>query len=181
MNILSIIGSSRENGNTEQLLSHVLNSVEHTEIRLQDYRIEPIVDQRHDEQGFSKVEDDYEQLLEQFLKTDVIIFATPVYWFGMSGQMKVFIDRWSQYMRDERFHFLEATAKQKAYVLLAGGSDPKITAMPLIQQFQYIFNFVGMSFEDYIIGNAVKPGEIKSDLLSIHKAAHWNEFFRHGQ
>jgi len=29
------------------------------------------------------------------LESDCVIFGTPVYWFGPSGQMKCFIDRWA--------------------------------------------------------------------------------------
>ncbi|MBA2175692.1 flavodoxin family protein [Halobacillus locisalis] len=177
MKILAILGSARKEGNTEYLLRKSLEGIDHTQIRLTDYHIEPIIDERHTEKGFFPVNDDYEKLLEVFLSHDIIIFATPVYWFGMSGQMKVFIDRWSQYMRDDRFDFKEKLAEQKAYVIVSGGADPKITALPLIQQFGYIFDFVNMSFEDYIIGNAVKPLDIIKDTPSIQKANQWRDAF----
>lgn len=178
MKILTLLGSSRKSGNTEYLINHALEGVEHTFIQLSDYKIEPITDMRHTEEGFTRVDDDYEELLSQFLNHDIIIFATPIYWFGMSGQMKVFIDRWSQYMRDDRFPFKETMAKQKAYVMITGGSNPKITGLPLIQQFGHIFDFVGMSFEDYVIGNAVKPGEVHQDLVALDKVAGWNKIFK---
>ena len=37
------------------------------------------------------------------------------------------------------------------YVVIVGGDNPKLKALPLISQFQYIFEFVGSSFEGYII------------------------------
>ncbi|MBH0230980.1 flavodoxin family protein [Halobacillus yeomjeoni] len=177
MKILKLLGSSRPDGNTEYLVNQSLEGVEHTTIRLSDYHIKPIADMRHTAEGFPRVDDDYEKLLKVFLEHDLIIFATPIYWFGMSGQMKVFIDRWSQYMRDNRFPFKERIAQQKAYVVLTGGSDPKITGLPLIQQFGHIFDFVHMSFEDYVIGNAVKPGEIKRDEPALQKMDQWKVQF----
>ncbi|MGI8315619.1 flavodoxin family protein [Halobacillus mangrovi] len=176
--MLTILGSSRKDGNTELLVRKALDNVDHTTIRLSDYHIKPIVDLRHSATGFYPVNDDYEELLAQFLSHDLIIFATPIYWFGMSGQMKIFIDRWSQYLRDERFNFKEKLAHQKAYVMMTGGSDPKFTGLPLIQQFDHIFDFVDMSFEDYIIGHAVKPEEILKDLSALKKAEEWNEHFK---
>ncbi|KHE72866.1 flavodoxin family protein [Halobacillus sp. BBL2006] len=178
MKILTLLGSSRKEGNTEFLTEQALSNITHTTIRLSDYHIEPITDMRHTESGFSSVHDDYEQLLELFLSHDIIIFATPIYWFGMSGQMKIFIDRWSQYLRDDRFNFKERLTQQRAYVITTGGSDPKLTGLPLIQQFGHIFDFVNMSFEDYIIGQAVKPGEIQQDSQALGKAAEWNSFFK---
>lgn len=178
MKILTILGSSRKDGNTELLTSKALKNIDHTTIRLNDYHIKPITDLRHSKTGFSPVDDDYEKLLEQFLSHDIIIFSTPIYWFGMSGQMKVFIDRWSQYLRDERYDFKGKLAKQKAYVITTGGSDPKLTGLPLIQQFGHIFDFVNMTFADYIIGHAVKPGEIQKDEAALKKAEEWNEHFK---
>ncbi|MFD2043233.1 flavodoxin family protein [Ornithinibacillus salinisoli] len=176
MRIMALLGSSRRNGNTEYLTNKVLDGVNHQTIYLLDKKIDPIVDERHTDEGFSYVEDDYEELFFEFLKHDTIVFATPSYWFGMSGQMKIFFDRWSQYMRDHRFDFKEEMRKKKAYVIVAGNKpDPKIAALPLIQQFNYIFEYVGMEFVDYIIGNGNKPEDILTDTEAIAKAKLWND------
>lgn len=37
--------------------------------------------------------DDMNEISAKMLKADVIVFATPVYFYSMSGQLKVFIDR----------------------------------------------------------------------------------------
>ncbi|RWZ54941.1 flavodoxin family protein [Halobacillus fulvus] len=181
MKILTISGSSRENGNTDILLSKVTDKVDNTHIRLSDYKVNPIVDQRHTGEGFTRVEDDYEKLLQQFLEHDCIVFVTPIYWFGMSGHMKLFFDRWSQYMRDDRFSFKEKVKEKQAYVIITGGSNPKITGLPLIQQFGHIFDFVGMNFTDYLIGDAVRPGDILNDFHALQKANDWNSHFLHKQ
>ena len=38
--------------------------------------------------------DDMNEILENIIKADVIVMATPVYFYTMCGQMKTFIDRW---------------------------------------------------------------------------------------
>ena len=38
-------------------------------------------------------DDGMNELSERLLKADVLVFATPVYFYSMSGQLKVFIDR----------------------------------------------------------------------------------------
>lgn len=50
------------------------------------------------------------------------------------------------------------------YVVIVGGDNPKLKALPLIAQFQYIFDFVGSSFEGYVIGDANGLDEIKTML-----------------
>ncbi len=62
-----IYGSSRRNGNTDFLADQMTEGVEVTKVYLQDWNIEPIVDQRHESQGFNDVNDDYEPLLNDFL------------------------------------------------------------------------------------------------------------------
>uniref|UniRef100_C5D2E2 NAD(P)H dehydrogenase (Quinone) n=1 Tax=Geobacillus sp. (strain WCH70) TaxID=471223 RepID=C5D2E2_GEOSW len=120
--ILVLNGSSRENGNTEQLTNIMLEGISCTHVHLRDFHIQPIVDKRHDPAGFTKVSDDYDQIIELVLQHDVLIFATPIYWYGMSGHMKQFIDRWSQSLRDTRFSFKEEMKKKKAFVIGEGNA-----------------------------------------------------------
>lgn len=178
MKIAALIGSSRRNGNTEALIQRVLKGIDADTIYLPDFDIEPIHDQRHTNHGFHPVDDDYEEVLVRVLQSDVLIFGTPLYWYGMSGQMKNFFDRWSQYMRDEQFDLKNELSKKLGYVVVIGGDQPKIKALPLIQQFHFIFDFVNMDFADYMIGEAGKPGEITSDKVAMEKASLWNESFR---
>ncbi|SET81198.1 hypothetical protein SAMN05421676_108151 [Salinibacillus kushneri] len=57
-----------------------------------------------------------------------------------------------------------------AFVIAVGGDNPHIKGLPLIQQFQYIFEFAGVSFEGYVIGEGNKPGEIRHDKQALHLA-----------
>jgi multimeric flavodoxin WrbA len=178
MKILALLGSTRDNGNSEYLANKILEGTDHTIVKLADKHIDPIVDMRHTEEGFSPVKDDYEELVHLMLEHDVLLFATPLYWYGMSGPMKNFFDRWSQYLRDERFNLKEELTKKKAYVVITGGSSANIKGLPLVQQFNYIFEFVHMEFTDYMIGAGVRPGDILNDLPSLKKAERWNKQFR---
>lgn len=93
--------------------------------------------------------------------------------------MKNFIDRWSESLRDPDLRFAERMKNKKMYVVIVGGDDPKRKALPLIMQFQYIFDFVGASFEDYIIGEGNKPGDIMTDHEALHKARFLNKVLKH--
>ena len=89
----------------------------------------------------------------------------------MTGPMKNFIDRWSQTLRDSNYpHFKENMSSKKAYVIAVGGDMPYIKGLPMIQQFQHIFDFMGTSFEGYILGEGNKPGDIVRDLKAMSAA-----------
>ncbi|MFZ3590783.1 flavodoxin family protein [Bacillus sp. DJP31] len=181
MSIILLQGSSRENGNTEILSKLLVEGLTYKQINLRDFSIKPILDQRHDEGGFQAVDDDYDEIIMEVLKADRIIFATPLYWYGMSGLMKNFVDRWSQSLRDSRFQFKEEMSRKKAIVVVCGGDDPKIKGLPLIQQFQYIFDFVQMPFEDYVIGKGGRPGDVLHDEIALQKACQVNLSFRNNK
>lgn len=178
MKILVLHGSSREGGNTEQLTNLALEGVPHTSIYLREKEIRAIHDQRHDPDGFSPVADDYDQVVEAVLSHDFLIFSTPIYWYGMSGHMKNFVDRWSQSLRDKRYAFKDTLAQKRAYVITTGGDQPRLKGLPLIQQFQYIFSFVGMPYEGYIIGEGNKPGDILGDKRAVEDAKVFNEWLK---
>lgn len=172
MKILVLYGSSRRNGNSEALADHLTRGLECTRIYLAEKRITPIVDKRHDPEGFSPVDDDHDQIIRLMLSHDAIIFATPLYWYGMSGQMKTFVDRWSQSLRTPQYDFKNGMAGKKAYVVIAGGDNPRIKGLPLVQQFQYIFGFMGMEFAGYVLGKGGKPGEVLQDERALEDASH---------
>ncbi|MFF2876924.1 flavodoxin family protein [Gottfriedia sp. NPDC057991] len=165
-----IHGSSRENGNTEQLTNLITKDVAKTEVHLRHKNIKAINDQRHEPNGFQPIDDDYEEIIQEMLQHDTIIFSTPLYWYGMSGYMKNFIDRWSQSLRNKDLQFAEKIKNKKMYVVIVGGDQPKIKALPLILQFKHIFEFVGATFEGHIIGVGNSPGAILEDQLAIQQA-----------
>ena len=54
--------------------------------------------------GKCVIKDDANEITEKMKNADVIVFATPVYYYGMSGQMKTLLDRAnSLYISDYKF------------------------------------------------------------------------------
>lgn len=173
MSILVIYGTSRKHGNSTLLTRKLIEGTNCTEIFLMDKMITPITDLRHEEHGFShfKPDDDYEEIIQQLLSHDVLIFSTPLYWYGMSGLLKNFIDRWSHSLRIADHNIRESMSKKKAYVIITGGDNPRYEALPLIQQFSHIFQFFKTEFTDYVIGKGNRPGEILNDPLALYHAS----------
>lgn len=167
---LLILSSSRRGGNSELLAEAVVRGLECTRLYLPEKRIEPVVDQRHVPGGFTPVDDDYAEIVALLRTHDTLIFATPIYWYGMAGPLKDFFDRWSQVLRDPSFAFKAELAQKRAFVVLAGSDNPRIKGLPLILQFQHIFGFVGMDFAGYVIGEGNRPGEVLQDGRALAEA-----------
>ncbi len=66
------------------------------------------------------IEDDAIKIAEQMCNSDIIVFATPIYYYEMSGQMKTILDRAnSLFARDYKFrdiYMLTTAAENEAYV-----------------------------------------------------------------
>lgn len=57
--------------------------------------------------------DDMGQILEKIIEADVIVMATPVYYYSMNGQMKTLIDRTvarNKEIKNKEFYFILAAA-----------------------------------------------------------------------
>lgn len=48
-------------------------------------------------EGPCKLHDDNEVIKSKLLNTDMIVFATPLYYYGMSAQLKTVVDRFCSY------------------------------------------------------------------------------------
>jgi multimeric flavodoxin WrbA len=85
-----VLGSSRGKGETWHAIQEVIgNQSPIPLIDLNDLSISPY-DYEHSNQN-----DDYIPLIEKLVAYDLIVLATPVYWYTMSAQMKIFIDHLS--------------------------------------------------------------------------------------
>ncbi|WYP26499.1 flavodoxin family protein [Alkalihalobacillus sp. FSL W8-0930] len=180
MKVGVIYGSTRANGNTVRLAEEVVKELPNvTRINLLDYQFKDITDQRHDANGFSPVEDEYNTIIDQVLECDVLLFATPIYWYGMTSVMKRFVDRWSQAVRDERYpNFKERMSEKDAYIIAVGGDNPREKGLPLVQQFNYICGFIGLNYKGFLLGEGAKPNDILMDHRALEEARELGEVLK---
>lgn len=80
--------------------------------------------------GYCIIRDDANEIASLVKDADVIVWATPVYYYGMSGLMKTLIDRMNcLYNLDYRF--------REVYVLTASAEDGPSVAEGTVQGVQY--------------------------------------------
>lgn len=56
-------------------------------------------------------------------------------------------------------------------MIAVGGDEPARKGLPLIQQFEYIFDFMGISFGGYVLGEGNRPGDILHDQYALSAAS----------
>jgi len=104
MKVVILLGSPRRQGNTHLLSEAFAEGArgEGAEVELlflDDYHVRPIgpVGDVFEEREDVRADDDGRMLLEKMAAADIVVFASPVYWQGVSAQMKCLIDRQSAY------------------------------------------------------------------------------------
>lgn len=115
MDIVSFLGSPRKNGNTSLLLDKVLegilskNDAQSEIVFLQDSNIKPCMgcnSCKINEDKTCVINDEMKYIVPKIKKADLIILATPIYWWSVTAQMKLLIDRlYSLNFTDSSFDF----------------------------------------------------------------------------
>ena len=99
MKVLGILGSPRRGGNSETLLKAFLEGAaaggaEVEEVLLRNLKISPCLEIYHCfKDGTCPIKDDMRELYGKLLAADVVVLATPVFFYGVSAQAKTMIDR----------------------------------------------------------------------------------------
>lgn len=99
MKVLGIVGSRRKKGNTFNLVNQVLkgskdNGSEVQLINLSDYKIKPCTGCEGCRNSFKCViSDDFNSIFSLIQEADGIVMGSPTYWYNVSGDMKIFLDR----------------------------------------------------------------------------------------
>ena len=109
--------------------------------------------------GNCKINDDMKDIRKYILESDLIVFATPVYWFTVSGQLKIAMDRCLPFL-DEQYN--SRIKGKKAVTLMTCGSDDPEVCAPALATFSKTFDLLGLSFAGHIEGlGCTEKGALK--------------------
>jgi len=92
-----LLGSARKDSHTRTLLRNVFNEISHDLVDLLDFKIAPF-----DYNAQYPADDNFLELADRMIQAKNIIFATPVYWYSMSGILKNFMDRFTDLVSVEK-------------------------------------------------------------------------------
>lgn len=158
-NSVIIVGSSRKNGNTTRIVSEISIQFNIEVVNLSDY-----VFSYYDYESKNRNDDFFELVKEIIEKYDTLIFATPVYWYSMSGIMKVFFDRFSDLIRIEKETGRKLRGKNMA--VISNSHDSEIDYDFYIP-FKKSADYLGMNYLGQKHFNADKPEETQNLELAF--------------
>ncbi len=132
-----IQGSSRSNGNTSKIVDKLKDYIIFDTIELHPRDI------RQYDYARKYSDDDFMVVMRQLVTYDLIIFATPVYWYAMSGLMKTFFDRITDCLKIEKTTGRKLRGKLMA--ALSCGSDA-MEVPGFFQPFALSADYLGMKY-----------------------------------
>ncbi len=155
-NIIIFVGSMRNNGNTARLAQSFAegaaknNNVEI--ISVADYVVNPCIGcnscfTRKGNKCFQN--DDMVQIYEKLQNADIVVIASPVYFYGISAQLKAIVDRLHTPMRNT-FHI------KRLGLLLVGAAELPNLFDPIVMQYQMVLDFFKLESIGTVLVRGVK-------------------------
>jgi len=141
MRRIIVQGSSRNNGNTSKIVQILQNHLECDLIDLSELDIH-----QYDYENGNQ-NDDFMSTIKKIVEYDLIIFATPVYWYAMSGTMKTFFDRIIECLKTEKEIGYRLRGKNMAAI--SCGSD-SVEHEGFFIPFEKSAEYLGMSYSGHI-------------------------------
>jgi multimeric flavodoxin WrbA len=162
-------GSPREKGNSSLLADKAAEGAKNRGVEIEGFALHRLDIRPCDacnicqETGVCVLKDDMQPLYSRMLDSDAILIASPVYWFTMSAQTKLFIDRWYA-LQGTNGNLLKG--KRFGIILTYGDSDPYTSgAINAIRTFEDMFHYIQAELVGLVYGSANDEG----DVLSLPK------------
>jgi len=172
--ILVVNGSPRKNGNSVMLAEQVAAGAKAAGAQVESFVLHSMnilpcnaCDACQETQDCT-IQDDMQILYPKLRRADAIVIASPIYWFTISAQTKLFIDRWYA-LEGPQGNAL--AGKRVGIVLTYGDTDPFTSgAVNAIRTFQDMCRYIGANIAGIVYGSATKEGEIQNQPSLLEKA-----------
>ena len=163
--ILAVVGSPRRNGNTHILVRYISDGAKAKgaaveELFLGDLNIKEC-DGCHRcwKDGLCSKKDDMCGIYPKIAESDSIIFGTPVYWYGPTGLMKLFVDRFVYFNSPANSGKIKG---KSAVIAIPFEEESRQMAKPVVEFFKKSLVYLEMR----LVGQIIVPGVgEKGDVL----------------
>jgi multimeric flavodoxin WrbA len=176
--ILLVMGSPRQDGNSATLAKQVAAGAEATGAEVETFYLHTMDIQpctacnacREETGKDCVIDDDMQTLYPKLRQADALVIASPVYWFTVSGQTKLFMDRWYA-LGGPGEEYAAFAGKRIGIILTYADVDPFVSgAVNALRTFQDAFNYIGAEIVGMVYGSASEAGEIRNNRVLMEKA-----------
>jgi multimeric flavodoxin WrbA len=176
--ILGIMGSSRRDGNTNDLLDVALSGASEAgasveKMVLLDHNLHHIYNCQDCKGRGSCPPDDYPLLRDRIFDADGLIWASPLYWYTISGLMKVLLDRLccTMYVEGTEYFRERMSGKAAAVIMTQEEADLSV-GLHLLGTMKLVFGYELCQWEDLGFVQAIggSRGTAMEDEAAVREA-----------
>ncbi len=156
MKILVLTGSPRRNGNSATLADYFIKGAKEAGHSIERFdaafrKVHPcIACNSCGMDGPCVFKDDFEFVRKHIIDADCVVFATPMYYFGISAQLKAVIDRF--YAINGQIH-----VPKKAVLLMTYANSAASEAVPIKSHYEVLLKYLGWTDAGQVIAPGVWP------------------------
>jgi multimeric flavodoxin WrbA len=175
-NVVVILGSPRKKGNSAVLAARIAEGARRAgatveTVFLHGLNIAPCNSCYACQKPRSKgcaIKDAMQDLYRKLIAAESWVIASPVYWFTMSAQMKIFMDRCFALPAYAKKPF---AGKRIAIAMTYGDADPFGSGcVNALRTFQDAFKYTGATIVGMVYGSAYGAGEIRANEALLNSA-----------
>lgn len=178
MKVLGIMGSPRIKGNTDLLLDEALKGAQGQGAEIEKIVVDKLKIAPCKEyygclrDGDCVIRDDMDGIYPKLLEADRIIVASPIFFYGVTAQVKALIDRcqaiWARkYVLKQKL----SNKERKGAFIAVGATKGKQLFDGSILVIKYFFKAIDVSYVDELLVRGVdKRGEIKDQPVALFEA-----------
>jgi multimeric flavodoxin WrbA len=134
-------------------------------VLLDDANIRPIGDCGHCiEAGTCSRSDSFLGLMQDVYVSELLVLATPIYWYGPSGQLKIFIDRWSCLLDTGGEVFRGRMRGKRTVLLLSQGEQGFYESGPCLQMLEWTLRYMDMVVASRVVVVGHRRTDYQDDL-----------------
>lgn len=106
--------------------------------------------------------DDMINIYPEYENADIVVLASPMYYWGVSGQLKCTFDRLFAVAEKNSSY---SNPKKQCILLMASGDSSKINLEPVVQYYHSLLNHLGWSnLGEVFAGDVLNIGDIKGHI-----------------
>ena len=161
-NMLILKGSPREKGNSAVLADRAAVGAREAGAQVESIYLHGLDIRACDacelcSDGACVIEDDMQPLYPKLAAADAILLASPIYWFTLSAQLKLCIDRWYGFQGHK---WKEVSHKQFGFILTYGDADLYTSgAINAIHTYETMCRFLESKIAGIVHGSVSDVGD----------------------
>jgi len=178
MKLLGLMGSPRIGGNTDLLLDACIKEAESLGAEVEKIIVDRLKITQCREfygcltDGNCIIQDDMRDIYPKLLDADIVIIASPIFFYGLPGQLKNLIDRCQAlWARRSVLHRPPPTEGRKGAFIAVGATKGRLLFDGSILTVKYVFKEIGVKYVDQLLVPGVNAkGEIASHPTALSDA-----------